>query len=217
MRIQRVGSPGGCLRPPDPPCYGRYMIDGQAHSNGEPAGLPADDSGALVAVDLAPLVYSQLRTLARGFLSRERRDHTLQPTALVHEAYVRLARHSRVQWRGRTHFFAVGAQVMRRLLIDHARKYRSPRHGGDWQRVTLDGSLNPKTERSYGFDELLALNAALDRLMDLDPRGAKVVELRFFGGLKMAEIAEVLGVSLRTIEDDWSHARAWLAAEMAAG
>lgn len=165
--------------------------------------------------DLAPLVYDELRAMARGFLSRERSDHTLQPTALVNEAYLRLAGQSRVDWQGRTHFFAVGAQIMRRLLIDHARKHRSPRHGGDWQRVTFDGALDVGQSGSPGLAELLSLDDALRRLAELDPRGARVVELRWFGGLKMAEISTVLGVSQRTVEDDWRHARAWLHAELA--
>jgi RNA polymerase sigma-70 factor (ECF subfamily) len=162
------------------------------------------------AADLMPLVYDELRSLARGFMRRERRDHTLQPTALVHEAYVRLVDQSRVEWRCQTHFRAVGARVMRRILVDHARKHRSAKRGGDWQRVTLGESLLRPSDAELDLAEILTLNQALDKLRALDERQCHVVELRFFGGLNSGEIAEVLGVSKRTAEGDWAHGRAWL-------
>jgi RNA polymerase sigma factor (TIGR02999 family) len=149
-------------------------------------------------------------------MSRERPGHTLQPTALVHEAYMKLVDQSRVNWRGRTHFFAIGAQAMRRILIDHARGVGREKRGGEYQRVTL--SAFPKSSDSgLDLDELLNMDRALEKLASLDERQAKIVELRFFAGLKMSEVAEVLGVSKRTVEDDWVHARAWLKHELSQG
>jgi RNA polymerase sigma-70 factor (ECF subfamily) len=165
------------------------------------------------AEDLLPLVYDELRQLARRYLSRERPGHTLQPTALVHEAYIKLVDQSRVDWQGRTHFFAVGAKVMRNLLIDHARAKGRAKRGGGRHRVTLAEGLTPFASGELDIDQLLAVNESLDRLAELDPRQAKVVELRFFGGLTVPEVALVLGVSQRTIEGDWTHARAWLKRE----
>ena len=152
-----------------------------------------------------------------GYLGRERSDHTLQPTALVHEAYLKLADQDRVNWRGRTHFFAVGAQIMRRLLVDHARRRGRVKRGGEWQRVTLGHGAAPLLGRELDRDELLALDLALQKLARLDERQARIVELRFFAGLEVAEVAEILGVSKRTIEGNWTHARAWLKRELAAG
>jgi RNA polymerase sigma factor (TIGR02999 family) len=166
------------------------------------------------AEQLIPLVYDELRRLARGFLSREGRDHTLQPTALVHEAYLRLVDQSRVNWQGRTHFRAVGARMMRRILIDHARLRRGLKRGGGLKRVTLGDSLLRPPDPDLELPELLALNDALDKLARLDERQARVVELRFFGGLTTAEIAEALGVSERTVGNDWKHGRAWLKREL---
>lgn len=161
-----------------------------------------------------PLVYEELRRLARGFMARESRDHTLQPTALVNEAYLRLVDQSRVDWRGRSHFRAVGARVMRRILIDHARRRGGLKRGGDLQRVTLGDSILSPSDPDVDLPELLALNDALDELARLDERQARVVELRFFGGMTTVEIAETLGVSERTVADDWKHGRAWLKREL---
>jgi RNA polymerase sigma-70 factor (ECF subfamily) len=172
-------------------------------------GGPADRPRA-TAEQLMPLVYDELRRLARGFMAREGPDHTLQPTALVHEAYLRLVDQSRVNWRGRSHFRAVGARMMRRILIDHARRRGGLKRGGGLQRVTLGDSLLSPPDPDVDLPELLALNDALDELTRLDERQARVVELRFFGGLTTAEIAETLGVSERTVGDDWKHGRAWL-------
>ncbi|MEM7582066.1 MAG: ECF-type sigma factor [Acidobacteriota bacterium] len=169
------------------------------------------------AEDLLPVVYDELRRLARAYLRRERSDHTLQPTALVHEAYLRLIDQDRLQWQGRTHFFAVGAQMMRRLLVDHARKRGRVKRGGDWQQVTLGHVVTPLLGRDLDHDELLALDQAINRLGDLDARQAKIVELRFFAGLEVAEVADLIGVSKRTVEGNWTHARAWLRRELATG
>ncbi len=166
------------------------------------------------AEKLLPLVYDELRLLARRYLSRERPGHTLQPTALVHEAYIKLVDQSRVDWQGRTHFFAVGARVMRNLLIDHARAKGRAKRGGDRHRVTLAEGMTPFNNGELDIDQLLAVNEGLDRLAELDERQAKVVELRFFGGLTVPEVALVLGVSRRTVEGDWTHARAWLKREL---
>jgi RNA polymerase sigma factor (TIGR02999 family) len=178
-------------------------------SLGERAGAEKVSAG-----ELMPLVYDEMRRLARGFMNRERREHTLQPTALVHEAYLRLVDQSRVDWRGRTHFRAVGARVMRRILIDHARQHGSAKRGGDLQQVTLGEPLLRSSDAELNLVEVLSLNEALERLRGIDEREAQVVELRFFGGLTCAEVAEVLGVSKRTVEGEWMHGRAWLKREL---
>jgi RNA polymerase sigma factor (TIGR02999 family) len=166
------------------------------------------------AEELLPLVYDELRQRAELYMRRERLGHTLQPTALVHEAYLKLVDQSRVNWRGRTHFFAVGANIMRRLLIDHARGRGREKRGGGWQRVTLAESLPPSNDPNLDVEQLLSLNSALEKLARLDERQAKMVELRFFAGLTVDEVAHLLGVSKRTVEDDWMHARAWLKREL---
>jgi RNA polymerase sigma factor (TIGR02999 family) len=166
--------------------------------------------------ELWALVYDELRRLARWRMGGDA-GHTLQPTALVHEAYLRLVDQSQVDWRGRSHFIAVASKVMRNLLIDHARRKASAKRGGDQRRVTLAEGVGPFADGELDLDQLLTLNAALDRLAEHDPRQVRVVELRFFGGLKMEEIAEVLGVSKRTVEGYWTHARAWLTRELAGG
>ncbi len=163
-----------------------------------------------------PLVYDELRSLARRYMRSERREHTLQPTALVHEAYLRLVDRPRVDWRGRTHFFAVGARVMRHLLIDHARGRGRKKRGGGRYRVTLTDWRAAGGEAGLDPGELLDLDAALEKLARVDEREARVVELRFFAGLTVAEVAHALGVSKRTVEQDWTHARAWLRRELAA-
>lgn len=179
-----------------------------ADLSGEGGAAPAS------AEELLPLVYQDLRRLAERYMSRERPGHTLQPTALVHEAYLKLVDQTRVNWKGKSHFFAVGAQAMRRLLIDHARGRRREKRGGARRRVTLAESLFPSDERELDFEELLSLNTALDRLANVEARAAQVVELRFFGGLSVPEVAHVLDVSTRTVEGDWTYARAWLRREL---
>ena len=154
--------------------------------------------GDHLAVDrLFPVVYQELRNLAAKYLAQERQSHTLQPTALVHEAYLKLVDQSRVDWRGRTHFFAVGAQIMRRILVDHARGHQAAKRGGGLHRITLDEKL---LADSRPDEDVLALEEALAKLAQLDHRQARMVELRFFGGLTMAEVAEVLGISKRSVE-----------------
>lgn len=164
------------------------------------------------AEDLLPIVYEELRGMAHHYLKRERSNHTLQPTALVHEAYLRMVDGTKVNWQGRTHFFAVGAQVMRRVLIDYARERGAAKRGGDLQRVTFTDAT--PAGRELNLEELLTLDTALQKLAKLDPRQAKIVELRFFAGLTVEEIAGQIGVSKRTVEGDWTHARAWLSREL---
>jgi RNA polymerase sigma-70 factor (ECF subfamily) len=169
------------------------------------------------AEHLFSLVYGQLRRLAERYMQAERPGHTLQATALVHEAYLRLIDQTRVNWRGRTHFFAVAARVMRRILIDYARGHMREKRGAGWQRVTLADTLEPSRPADLSNEEVLSLSAALDRLGRLDERQARIVELRFFAGLTVPEVADVLGVSRRTVEGDWMHARAWLRRELSSG
>ena len=177
----------------------------------------ASGSESTPADELLPLVYDELRRLARHYLSRERPGHTLEPTALVHEAYLRLVDPTRATWQGRTHFFATGARVMRHLLVDHARGKGRAKRGGAWRRVTLAEAVAPTLPRDLRREDLLALDAALSKLAQIDEREARIVELRFFAGLKVAEVASLLGVSKRTVEDDWVHARVWLRRELGGG
>ena len=160
---------------------------------------------------LMPLVYDELKRLARGYMRREREDHTLQTTALVHEAYLKLVRQQATNWQGRAHFFGIAAQLMRRILIDHARGHLREKRGGALVVLPLDEALAFSTEHS---DNLLKLDEALKRLSKLDPRQGRVVELRFFGGLSVEEIAECLNVSPKTVKRDWVVAKAWLYGEL---
>lgn len=163
---------------------------------------------------LVPLVYDELRALAESYLMRERANHTLQATALVHEAYLRLIDQRDVRWKNRAHFFAVAAQAIRRILVDHARGHRRAKRGGDRQRVRLDEDVMPLEDRDL---DLLALDEALERLTRLHERQARIVELHFFGGLSLKDVAAFLGVSPRTVDGDWSMARAWLRRELGKG
>lgn len=160
---------------------------------------------------LMPLVYNELRRQARGYLSRERGEHTLQPTALVHEAYLRLVDQTRVDWKNRAHFYGTAANMMRRVLIDHARGHVADKRGGGAIRLSIDDLQIPVEERAASF---LALDEALEKLAKFDDRKAKVVEMRFFAGLTDAEIAEVLAVTERTVQRDWRSARLWLFGEL---
>lgn len=160
--------------------------------------------------ELLEVVYDDLRMLARRYMSRERANHTLQPTALVHEAYMKLADQTRVDWQGKTHFFAVGAQAMRRILIDHARGRQRNKRGGDWLRVTWAEEVFPGGKRDLSDEELMDLDQAIEELAKIDARQARVVELRFFGGLTVKEVGTALGVSERTADGDWAKAREWL-------
>jgi RNA polymerase sigma factor (TIGR02999 family) len=169
--------------------------------------LHAWREGNLAARDeLMPLVYDELRRRAAAHLRRERGGHTLQPTALVHEAYLRMV-DQRASWRNRSQFFGVAAEMMRRILVDRARARRAAKRSGQWARVTLDDAV--AVTRSADVD-VLDLDAALTRLAALDPRKSRIAELRFFGGLSLQETGDVLEVSVATVERDWQFARAWL-------
>jgi len=169
-------------------------------------------NGDKAAVDkLMPLVYDELRRLARYYMRRERAGATLQTTALVNEAYLRLVDQKKVQWQNRAHFFAIAAQLMRRILIDRARKRYNSKRGGDVRKVSLDQAAIVSTGRS---SDLVALDEALTDLEAIDQRKSKVVELRFFGGLNIEETAEVMSISPATVQREWSMAKAWLYREI---
>lgn len=164
--------------------------------------------GDKAALDrLTPLVYDELRRIAHRYVQRERDGHTLQTTALVNEAYLRLAGQQKVDWQNRAHFFAVTAQVMRHILIDHARRRHFVKHGGELRQVSIEAAAVMSEQRAA---ELIALDEALDELAKLDRRKSHVVELRYFGGLSLEETAEVLEISLMTVRRDWRAAKAWL-------
>jgi RNA polymerase sigma factor (TIGR02999 family) len=164
---------------------------------------------------ILPHIYDELRRLAGSYLRREREDHTLQPTALVHEAWLRLQNERGGPWQGRTHGLALGAQAMRRLLVDHGRHQKRQKRGGGVQPVALDDLLKAAATQAVPVEDLLTLEAALTKLEEIDPRAAQVISLRFFSGMSSPEVAEHLGVSVRTVEGDWTHARAWLRRELA--
>jgi len=157
--------------------------------------------------ELYPLVYDELHRLARRYMSRERKGHTLQTTALINEAYVRLVDQKNVHWANRSHFFAISAQIMRRILIDHARRHAYAKRGGGARQVSLEEAATVVPNKS---EELLRLDEALKSLAEMDPRRSQVVELRYFGGLNNEEIAGVLHISENTVTRDWNMARAWL-------
>ena len=180
-------------------------MDGDADITGLLMAWRGGDARALEA--LMPLVYEELRRLAHRQLGRERPGHTLDTTAVVHEAYLKLADQSRVRWSDRSHFFAVATQAMRRILVDYARRYRADKRDGARERVSLDDAAVVAEERAAG---LVALDEALSELAAVDARLSRVVECRFFGGLTEEETAEVLGVTARTVRRDWTKAKGWL-------
>lgn len=170
--------------------------------------LIAWGNGDATALDkLIPVVYQELRRMADQYLRREDLSHSLQPTALVHEAYLRLIDQTKVQWQSRAHFFGVAAQMMRRILIDHAKTKHRLKRGGGAIKVSFDENVNVSEERAT---ELIALDDALEELAQMDERKSRIVELRYFGGLSVDETAEVLGVSNKTVMRDWNFAKAWL-------
>jgi len=164
--------------------------------------------------EMTPVLYEELRRLARYFLAAERSDHTLQPTALVHEAYLRLIDQRSVDWRNRAHFLAMAATMMRRILINHAMAHKAAKRQGNAEVVSLEDAFGVFTDPRV---DLLDLNATLDRLSEMDPQQARVVELRYFGGLSIEETAEALGVSPATVKREWSTARLWLMQQMQGG
>lgn len=203
-RLVSVGHdhPGGRLSTPP-----RSEVTAILHRLARDPGASPEDAERLLA-----LVYDELRALADALMRRERPGHTLQPTILVHDAWLRLVDARGVDWQDRSHFFGIAARAMRQLLVDHARKRLAVRRGGGgWTRVSLS-----EAEAATADDvEVLALHEAMLRLTAVDPRAARVVELRVFGGLKVEEVAHLLGVSPRTVDGDWSMARLWLKRELA--
>jgi RNA polymerase sigma factor (TIGR02999 family) len=161
--------------------------------------------------ELLPVVYGELRALAGAYMKTERPDHSLTPTAVVHEAYIRLIDNDRIDWQGKTHFLAMAAVQMRRVLVDHARARGAEKRGGDRVRITLDSGVALIPGEAI---DLLALNEALEKLERLSPRQASVVGLRFFGGLSVKEAAFQLDISERTVKEDWRFARVWLRREL---
>jgi RNA polymerase sigma factor (TIGR02999 family) len=187
------------------------------------AAQPGDVTGLLLAwrrgdaralEQLIPLVHRELRRIAKAVMRGERQNHTLEPTALVNEAYLRLVELGRIEWQDRAHFLAVAARLMRRVLIDHARAHRYQKRGGGVTKVTLDGDIAVPSEPGR---DLVALDHALEALAKVDERKSRVVELRFFGGLTVEETATVLQVSVDTIMRDWKLAKAWLLRELGGG
>lgn len=165
--------------------------------------------------DLLPVVHDDLHRLAAAYMQREPAGHALQPTALVNEAYLRLIDQHRVKWRNRAHFFGVAAGMMRRILVDYARRRRAERRGGKWERVTVSGLELPANEPEP--IDVLALHEALERLAEFDSQQARIVELRYFAGLTIEEAAEVVGVSEATVSREWTIAKAWLRAHLTEG
>lgn len=174
-----------------------------AYSNGERGALDA----------LLPFVYAELRSIAARYLARERRDHTLQPTALVHEAYLRLVSQRSVNWRDRAQFYGLAANMMRRILVNHANARRAEKRGGAGEKVSLDEAMVALDELNV---DVRALDEALESLARIDEEKVRIVEMKFFGGMTTEEIAEVIGKSTATIERDWAFARSWLYNALAA-
>jgi len=170
------------------------------------------DTGTKATAALTELLYPELRRLASRLMRQERQSHTLQPTAVVHEVFLRLVDQERIEWQDRAHFLGIAARVMRRILVEHARRRNAEKRGGGLARVTLDESLVPSEDPAIG---LLAVDQVLTRFAGVDERAAAVAELRIFGGLTVREITQELGVSPRTVNADWAMARLWLARELA--
>ena len=175
--------------------------------------LLAWSDGDQAALDkLTPLVYEELRRMAHRYMNRERPGHTMQTTALVNEAYIRLVNRKNVHWENRAHFFAIAAQLMRTILVDHARSHAYQKRGGGARNITLDEAMVVSQQRAA---DVVALDETLKELAKIDPQQSRIVELRFFGGLTIEETAEVLGLSPATIKREWSTAKAWLYHELA--
>lgn len=169
-------------------------------------------NGDETAIDrLFPLVYSELRRQARNYLNKERVNHTLQPTALVHEVYLRLVKLNQIKWENRAHFYAISATTMRRILVDHARELAAEKRGGEFQRLTLE---NLQIANEQKATDLLELDEALNKLAEIEERKARVIEMNFFGGLNQKEIAEVLNITEKTIQRDLKFAKLWLFREL---
>ncbi len=192
--------------------YGVKDVDTPSSSNLTELLRSWDGVDPVALARIVELAYPELRKIARRCLRRERPEHTIQATALVHEAYLRLFDVHQVQWQGRAHFFAIIAKVMRRILVEYARAQRSWKRGGGMRRVTLNEALVVSSESN---PEIIRLNEALDEMAKFDARKAEVVEMKYFGGLTAEEIASVLRISTQCVNRDWSLAKAWLVREMA--
>ena len=173
------------------------------------AAVTEGDSSRLP--ELVELVYNDLRRLAQHYMQQERVGHTLQPTALVHETFLKLVDQQHVDWRSRSHFFAIGAQAMRRILVNHAKQKGRIKRGGGRLQLSLDEALTISSESD---EDVLALDDAIERLSAIDPQQARIVELRFFGGMSVEETAAAMGLSKRTVEREWTGVRAWLRREL---
>lgn len=189
------------------------MVSGDSHQFTQVLTQLSDGDGS-AADRLFPIVYDELRAIASKWFARPSRDQTLQPTALVHEAFLHLVDQTQVDWKNRSHFFALAATAMRQILIQHARRRKAAKRGGNWERISLSQAAVENPENAI---DLLDLEEALTKLGQLHERQARVVELRFFAELKIDEVAEVLGVSPRTVEMDWRTARAWLRSTLVDG
>lgn len=190
-------------------------MDTSAHNDITMLLIDLSDGKREALDKLIPLVYRELRQMAARYLRREAASHTLQTTALVHEAYLKLVDQKKVRWQNRSHFFAIAAQAMRRILIDHARSRLSDKRGGSDQKIALDeGAIDISEERA---SSLIALDEALERLAEIDPQKSRIVELRFFGGLSIEETAQSLGIGTATVIRQWRMAKAWLYKEVADG
>ena len=172
------------------------------------------DGNKEVVNQILPHIYDELRRLASSYLRKERSNHTLQPTALVHEAYMKLIDQNRVKWQNRAHFFGIAAQVMRRILMDHARKHQADKRGGEFEKLPIEEEILIVSQDKSA--ELIALDEALTRLALLDERQSRIVELRFFSGMSVEETAEALSVSPATVKNEWRTAKAWLFQELKA-
>lgn len=187
---------------------GEELLGGPASSKAITELLVRWNEGDLASRDaLIPLVYDELRRIARKSFAGQRSDHTLQATALVHEAYLRLVNHKPVNWQGRAHFFALAAQIMRQILVDHARRFKAAKRGGGAVTLLLDETAALANGTSL---DLIELDTAMKRLSELDPRQCQIVELRFFGGLSIDEAARVVDISPATAKREWATARVWL-------
>ena len=189
-------------------------MNDDAHNGITQMLIELTDGNQEVVNQILPHIYDELKRLASSYLRRERVNHTLQPTALVHEAYMKLIDQKRVQWQNRAHFFGIAAQVMRRILMDHARKHQADKRGGEAEKLPIEEEILVVSHEKSA--ELIALDDALQTLAGIDEQKAKIVELRYFCGLSIEETAEVMGVSVPTINRQWRMAKAWLYSQIAA-
>ncbi len=188
-----------------------FAFEGRSVISPSDDSISSRNSHPLGPPELLPRVYAELRVLAEAYLRQERPDHTLQPTALVHEAYLRLAEIDRIEFRDEAHFAGAAAGAIRRILVDHARAKKTDKRGGGWKRLTLSGIEGTPAESTI---DMLDLNEAMNRLTELDQHAARVVELRFFGGMTIEETGQLLGLGVTAVKQKWEYARVWLWREL---